>query len=523
MNSPWHDVLRSAKWLPAQSDNSVCFSPHGNLLVSLASDWRTTCSPDHGHDGGPRASKFQSWLEQQIAAGAWLSLELPPLSNAPDQTVSEYRLAWWPRGIPCGRRIAIVSSRVGRRLDQRPEWLAAFRSTCAKAEAEQAILLTGSGTTTARLVERAAKRFDLRALIVHEPQSGETGTRWLNRMFRYAAATPNDNLYQVYLSPALPFGEEPPSSASENLPLCDRAVVAWADQLFISYLRPGGNLETLVRQRLMHSQCAEANHERPSVFVALGPQLVPSPLAEQLLNLGAIGWILLPPDRSENDPLVVRNDPVPSYFPVPAAISWETVPRIPWSGAESYLTHCTRGPAGPWPEQTEQEFLDELLDPHPPAERSALNALVRIIEMQRILGSAAGLRGGTAAVCFTAVPLTALRSLRIYQPQRKCWNFEPYGICIRRDWLVANGTREVIYGDEETWHTLPEVDRPFFQRRGTRRGNRPRDWTREREWRHLGDVDLSGVPRSAAVVFVAALHEVELIARVSRWPVTLCP
>ena len=49
----------------------------------------------------------------------------------------------------------------------------------------------------------------------------------------------------------------------------------------------------------------------------------------------------------------------------------------------------------------------------------------------------------------------------------------------------------MIYGDETTWENLPAKDQPFFQiaKSTTRTGN-VLDWTVEKEWRVLGDVEL---------------------------------
>ena len=50
----------------------------------------------------------------------------------------------------------------------------------------------------------------------------------------------------------------------------------------------------------------------------------------------------------------------------------------------------------------------------------------------------------------------------------------------------------MIYGDESTWENLAPEDRPFFQiaQSTTRTGN-VLDWTREKEWRVLDDVELN--------------------------------
>jgi hypothetical protein len=186
-----------------------------------------------------------------------------------------------------------------------------------------------------------------------------------------------------------------------------------------------------------------------------------------------------------------------------------------------FLTHCTRAPAGPWPEQSEKDYIDELLTQLCPEKRSPLTALSRILTGNRIMGTSAAIRGGTRTVCFTAVPLEELHRLRVFQPQRQRWDFEPYGICIRQSWLEACGARPVIYGDDDDWESLCADDRPFFQLTETRRGNRRRSWTKEKEWRHVGDIELAAISADNAVVFVPTQCEAESLARMSRWPIVV--
>ena len=79
------------------------------------------------------------------------------------------------------------------------------------------------------------------------------------------------------------------------------------------------------------------------------------------------------------------------------------------------------------------------------------------------------------------------------------------------------------YGDDRLWESLSDVDRPFFQRAETRHQATDHviDWRREQEWRHIGDVDLSKLPRDAALVFVPTDDEARQLAPLCHWPITL--
>ena len=82
-----------------------------------------------------------------------------------------------------------------------------------------------------------------------------------------------------------------------------------------------------------------------------------------------------------------------------------TVDEIPLA---DYLTHCTRGADGPWPDQDRAEYLDSLILGRPDAAHSALAALTRIVQQRRLLATGRAIRGGTPVVCFTAVGIAEL-------------------------------------------------------------------------------------------------------------------
>ena len=140
----------------------------------------------------------------------------------------------------------------------------------------------------------------------------------------------------------------------------------------------------------------------------------------------------------------------------------------------------------------------------------------------RLLASSEFVRGETPVVSLTAVPLGEIHTLRTYRSHLGRWDFEPYGICIRRDWLQRRGTRPVQYGDEALWDAMSSADRPFFQKRESHTaGGKVFDWTVEQEWRHVGDLKLDGIPARAAMLFVPSEAEARQLAASSPWPVVV--
>ena len=253
-----------------------------------------------------------------------------------------------------------------------------------------------------------------------------------------------------------------------------------------------------------------------SVYIALGSDLVRTEIADELLEHGAVGWVVpgaigARSHAAGGAATTATRTPPGRIVPVPDADDWP------------YLTHCTRRCEGPWPEQDEADHIDDLILGRPAGDHSALAALTRILSQQRLVATSSAIRGTTPVVSFTAVPLAELGRLRVFRPHRGRWDFEPYGVCLRRDWLERYGARHVLYGDERRWDELSPDDRPYFQMRTTRRpadGGRI-DWTVEDEWRVVGDVDLSKIPRHAALVFVPDRVEAEMVAEFSHWPVAV--
>ncbi len=100
-------------------------------------------------------------LDEAMRRGAKLTLGWPECEGRPLESWLGPRLMWWPSGIPEGRKVAWVSSRLGRAIDERPDWFAVLRSATAKLDPTCDVLLTAPSTTVDRFLERAAILFGL--------------------------------------------------------------------------------------------------------------------------------------------------------------------------------------------------------------------------------------------------------------------------------------------------------------------------------------------------------------------------
>ena len=114
----------------------------GDLLPLLIEAWRRVEANNSHKSTQWHPSPLRIWLEEQREQGARLTVGLADLKNdALDRWLGP-RLAWWPRGLPHGRRVGIVSSRVGRNLDEQGNWFSALRTVCAKLDPRFDLILT---------------------------------------------------------------------------------------------------------------------------------------------------------------------------------------------------------------------------------------------------------------------------------------------------------------------------------------------------------------------------------------------
>ena len=517
---PLTEALITAGWIePDSAPSSILdeLRPGDDLLPLLAE--AKQCRIDKSAD--PPIARVLAWAQQR---GAKLTLGWPASDDRPLEQWIGPRLLWWPRGEPEGRKVAWVSSRLGRAIDERPDWFAVLRSAVAKLDPAHDVLLTAPSTTVDRFLERAAILFGLRRLRVHLDER-RTLVDWLIRLRRQLwrnhlardSETPIDaDCSDVFVSPLggwallpVPYsetndGQECPSS---ELPLSDRVLIAAADRVLALQVRSNGNLHQLLRARLTDPAWPTA-----SVWLALGESLVSADVATELQSLGAVGWWLFVADASG-----IRPQKSAEKHPDARRIDHE---EFPWPGGD-YLVHWTRRRDGPWPDQSETDFIDDLLLSRESTSHSAFAALSRIVQQQRLIASTAGIRGETGVVSFSAIALSELAKRRTFRAHRGRWDCDDFGLCIRRDWLQARGAKPVNYGDDPSWLTLSDSERPFFQLRTTRarRGAKIIDWSQELEWRVPQDVNLSKASRDDLLLFVPTQAEAQQLAAISPWPV----
>lgn len=109
--------------------------------------------------------------------------------------------------------------------------------------------------------------------------------------------------------------------------------------------------------------------------------------------------------------------------------------------------------------------------------------------------------------------------MRAFQSHLARWDWEPYGIAIRRDRLEQQGARPVVYLKPSVLKQLSDTEVVYAQVASEKPGDR--DWRVEAEWRVAGDVRLTSIAFDEAFVFVPNRGDAELLAPISRWPIAI--
>lgn len=448
-----------------------------------------------------------------------------------------HRFMFWPRGVVRGRRIGLVSSRLGRRLEARTAWFDALRTTCARLDARNNVLVTAGATTTDPYIRRCGELFGLRILKLQMPSCSQSLAAWFEQLV--FSDSPGDQTDCVFVSPALETSADDSArdsvqnngkgkdNANNNnddveLPLRDQCVVNLCDRVIALSVRRNGNLHRLIKARLGHHGC------RPgTIYIATGRGLTDERVTTELLDAGGVGWLAVPQQfrnqLCDQEDILNNGYRAAEKHRVTKAAS---ISRLPFAPPWPYLSHWTRAPQGAWPGETDDQFLDNLVLGRPGADHSVLATLARIVAQRRIASTSTVSRGNRGVVSFTEVPIEEFSQRRVFRKHLARWDFEPYGISISKEWLRSRGASPVIYGDESAWKSLSHDQSPFFQVSQSRVSRENRectsiDWTAEREWRHVGDLDLDELPSDAAAVFVPDERAASHLAGLSRWPVVI--
>lgn len=500
---------------------------------------------DMRHRGRPvlHSSGFRSLL-QLTDAGWSLRYNWPRERRLSIQSWLGERLyfAHASRFGPAIRVATLVSSQLGRhsrKLPQWPSWIdAALRNIYRNGQQ----LLIVPGTTNAEVAQQFASSagiplWNVRCHPAQEPQLANL-VDWLDELLIERPGQPPLDPHNLFVSPSF---AEPANSEASRLasrsegdctlgmyPLQDRIALALADTVYALAIRRGGNIEHLLTQRLR-----DVSFPTASVFVAIhsaGQKGLPAD-ATRWLDLGAVGWLVHstaayratwmvdcrpPPAAAEVKDQFTKQFTAPQQLSAPLPQAWQ---RFSDSDEWDYLCHCTRGLSGPLPNESEERFRERVWLDGLQVEWHPLERLTRICREGCLRGTAEITRTLQRCVSWSAVPLVPLLQRRCFRAHLGRWDWEPYGVLIRRQTLVAAGAAAVVYGSENDFQNLGADQQPFFQPLGKKTKASQTNWSLEREWRTLGDLKLAQLDPNSVMLFVRTRREAERLARRSAWPV----
>jgi hypothetical protein len=176
---------------------------------------------------------------------------------------------------------------------------------------------------------------------------------------------------------------------------------------------------------------------------------------------------------------------------------------------QNHLIHWTRASNHPWPGETLYSFYKSIISSDNDYCRSGLNTLIRILSEQKLRASSRHLKKGIRAVAFSQLNPSKAINLMKWRSRYHEMSFEPYGIAIENTTAEKNGIKKVYYGNPEMRNYLEPDKRPYFQSIG-RIGN----WSPEKEYRHIGDIDLSSINKKLITAIVLYPRDIEIVKNV---------
>lgn len=460
---------------------------------------------------------------------AWCS----SFPNVPPELFAQWlgrRMILWPDSAVPTQRTSIVSSRIGKRPDTQPEWFDALRTVAARRRTKFERLCYAPGTAAADAVRRAGELFGFRSVRLEftasESVNKEGLVEWLTAVLAGVSASAEEYDHTdediVWISPEVDCDGSWKPCRHANVP-ADAALLLVAHRILVLKQRVGGNIANLLGDYL------DTPELTAPVLIRTTDHRSEERGIETLVARGGVPWILRSAKSTgkaatANEPSPVEADSEigPQAYSADGEYEQHDTDG-PLDHSDLWLCHWTRPRYGPWPDQTYTQFLDELILGHPTADRSACAALRRIIE-RKIIWATRTVAGAAATVSWTEVPLQEFRRRRIFRKHKQQFDFEPWGIAARRTFLANFEAQRVIYSDNEDSEDHEDnarVRAEFRQRRFN--SKRTIDWSAEREWRTIGEVDLSQATASDIVVFVNTSEEAAQLRHQSPWRVISLP
>ncbi len=314
-------------------------------------------------------------------------------------------------------------------------------------------LYTSVGMQTWELLVTLAHRYNLKQAIVI-PAENETG---FNQQCRYITVQFNLN---PKISEFIPL--YPDTSGNILQQQRDTFIVSHADMLLPVSIRKNGGM-----QRLLAGHCEK------------GKEIVTSFQCEY--------------------------DKKPS--PVSYTVRKESLNPALSTVSKQYLIHWTRTSNRAWPDETLYDYYTAILssDTYP---RNARETLAHILFSRRILASSRHIPENIPTVSFSGTAPEEFLPLMRYRARYRQMSFEPYGIGIAKEYAHAAGITKVHYYEKSGDNPIYPSDAWLTQSTGVKS-----DWQQEDEYRHLGDINLSQIPKNKLCCLCYRPSEAKILSK----------
>ncbi len=492
-------------------------------LVALWKEW-LRLAPKKSRS---RVARIHSGLAAAVADGAELTFKIPGRDRDVCARWLGDRVYWWPRGVIEGPRVGIVGSRLKRDSESRKPILQALRLSMTAIDSQREQVVTSAGTSLCDYVAQCGLAFGTSVLRVSAPGDHVSSKSWLDQLVQTLDPASE---YQLLLSPEVSQSRSARSSNTSaavvnslnGLPLRDRALALMSSRLFVLTLRQGGNW-----WKLLNLGFADQLWAAGSVRAVVGPGLCAEDVVSELQDQGVVPWYLSSDadhksaaDRDTRSECVAEDSsaalPVTDRAMAEEALIEELIRS---EATSAWLIHWTRAPRGEWAGESHSDYLNDAVLSDASHPRTAFGTLQRIVSERVIRTTSGNTRVSADVVCLSETPLVKLVAQRIFRQHRGRWDFEHYGIGVRRAAVCALGGRPVIYGDESVWQSLPQGEQPWFQLRQSRPAKTSIDWTIESEWRLTSELSLDRLSANDVFVFCVTADEAEELRSVCEWRV----
>jgi hypothetical protein len=473
-----------------------------------------------------RAARIHSGLLAAIAFGADLTFTLPGRSRQIHENWIGPKVCWWPGGVINSRCVGIVSSRLRRDTEANAPVTQALRLSMTAIDACSERLVASAETSLCEYIEKCGMLFEIPLFRVSATTEQTPSTPWIEQLIQ--PPSPDVGPALLISPPATSqlrndsTDTDDHSNILHGIPTRDRVVALLSQRLFVLTLRQNGNWWKILRAGF------EDRLWNPgSVRTVVGNGLCADQITAELQSMGAVRWYL-DADKDEGcgstpetqtataQPLETPPAEVEPFSRLLAEKSLIAELVRPESASE-WLAHWTRDPKREWAGESHDAYLTSIVLNDVDHQRTAFGTLERLIREQVIRATPGNTRAVANVVCFSERPLTKLITQRVFRPHRTRWDFEHYGVCIRRRLVQTLGGRPVIYGDESTWASLSEGERPWFQPEQSRSTARTIDWTTESEWRIAADLNLARAQTEDIFIFCATNEEAAQLRSACSW------